>query len=89
MFLIHFSYAIPVLLVSLALSVPKFLETRFVWTPVNSNTSGELEGGSTNETSEWMVSLGVSDLRSDPDYIRYTLVFEVARVSHINLVIQN
>ena len=70
MFLIRFSYAIPVLLASLALSVPKFLETRFVWTPVNSNSSGELEGGSTNETSEWMVSLGVSDLRSDPDYIR-------------------
>jgi hypothetical protein len=57
------------LLVSLALSVPKFLETRFVWTPLNTT---DADGDDlNNETQEWTVSLGVSNLRSDPDYIRF------------------
>jgi hypothetical protein len=51
------------------LSVPKFLETRFVWTPLNTT---DAEGDDLNNaTQEWTVSLGVSDLRSDPDYIRF------------------
>jgi hypothetical protein len=40
-------------MVSLALSVPKFLETRFVWTPLNS-TANETDGisidGGDNDT---------------------------------------
>ena len=65
-----FSYAIPVLLVSFALSVPKFLETKFLWTLNNSTSDNSTTLDIDANETEWTVSLGVSDLRSDPDYIR-------------------
>ncbi|TRY73705.1 hypothetical protein TCAL_00917, partial [Tigriopus californicus] len=53
------SYILPVILVSVILNVPKFLETRYYWRPSMSNP---------NETE---LAFGVSDLRGDPNYIRF------------------
>ena len=70
----HFtSYIIPVLLLSVALNIPKFLETKFKWTPVDINGTEIVDLNSTDSdlVADYEVSFGVSALRSDPDYIRF------------------
>ena len=52
------------------MSVPKFLETKFLWTLNNSTADNSTTLDIDANETEWTVSLGVSDLRSDPDYIR-------------------
>ena len=103
----HFSYIVPVFLLSIILNIPKFLETRFVYLPTNMDMNSTIENvtsssdlvvmnsseyqeefllsrdiNSTDVVSygdgdddeedeyEYEISLGVSELRDNPDYIR-------------------
>jgi hypothetical protein len=74
-----FSYVVPVLTFTVILNIPKFFESKFIWesevtappstTPTTNSSSGNhLDNEASNVT---IVTLGVSDLRSDPDYIRF------------------
>lgn len=55
----------PVLLLSIALNVPKFLECKFHWADVGGN------GTSTADEGELDVAIAATDLRNHPDYIRF------------------
>ena len=66
---------VPVLTFTVILNIPKFFESKFIWendpnagssTSNNSSSSSSSSGGNVT-----FVTLGVSDLRSDPDYIRF------------------
>lgn len=72
-FSISFSYVIPVLILSVILNIPKFMETKFTWTPLNSGaiSSNSSANSSGDQEIEYAIGLGVSDLREDPDYIRF------------------
>ena len=61
-----FSYVIPVLLASVVLNIPKFFESHLTWVPRPNSTSEN----ATNE-DELLLTVTASDLRSDPDFIRY------------------
>ncbi len=69
------------LLLSIILNIPKFMETKFTWTPLNktmteANLTSDGEAATGNASSaepevEYKIGLGVSDLRENPDYIRF------------------
>lgn len=64
------SYVIPVMLLSVVLNVPKFMESNFTWTPIESNAT--TAANSSDETSiEYEIGFEVSELREHPDYIKY------------------
>lgn len=54
------------LILSVILNIPKFMETKFTWTPVPLSNPN----ATTDQDIEYAIGLGVSDLREDPDYIR-------------------
>ena len=54
------TYVIPVIMVSVALNIPKFFETEIIYVKEEQN----------NMTFTY-VTYDLTDLRKDPDYIRY------------------
>lgn len=65
-----FSYVIPVLLLSIVLNIPKFMEVRFTWTPV------EYENGTVVENvTEYTMDFELTELRDNPQYIRYYIMW--------------
>ena len=70
------SYVIPVIFLSVLLNIPKFMESKFIWEPVpKEDFNGTLDFDPANITDgddvEYIIGLGISDLREDPDYIRF------------------
>jgi len=73
------SYIIPVVLLSIILNIPKFMETKFEWTAIHKHPNGtEIESLAESTTAnysaaviDYKIELGVTALRDDPDYIRY------------------
>lgn len=58
------------MLLSVVLNVPKFMESNFTWTPIESNAT--TAANSSDETSiEYEIGFEVSELREHPDYIKY------------------
>ena len=58
------TYVIPVIMVSVALNIPKFFETEIIYVKEEQN----------NMTFTY-VTYDLTDLRKDPDYIRYITRF--------------
>ena len=66
--LFYFSYVIPVLLIAIILNVPKWMETKYKWTPVESNSTNLTES---EAEIEYKMEFEISELRDNPNYIHY------------------
>ena len=66
--LFSFSYVIPVLLIAIILNVPKWMETKYKWTPVESNSTNLTES---EAEIEYKMEFEISELRDNPNYIHY------------------
>jgi len=61
-------YVIPVLLIAIILNVPKWMETKYKWTPVESNSTNLTES---EAEIEYKMEFEISELRDNPNYIHY------------------
>ena len=76
------SYIVPVLLLSVALNIPKYFEAKFILTPVappdggNGTSNGTMSANATADAcdgdgeTECKIDFDVTDLRNDENYIR-------------------
>ena len=63
---------VPVLTFTVILNIPKFFESKFIWESEAAAAAGSFNASnSSSDSNVTYVTLGVSDLRSDPDYIRF------------------
>ena len=63
------TYVIPVIMVSVALNIPKFFETEIIYVKEEQN----------NMTFTY-VTYDLTDLRKDPDYIRYHKILKLINI---------
>ena len=55
-------------MIAIILNVPKWMETKYKWTPVESNSTNLTE----SETEiEYKMEFEISELRDNPNYIHY------------------
>ena len=65
---------VPVLTFTVILNIPKFFESKFIWesdVDADAAYNSSFSSNSSSSSSSDFPTLGVSDLRSNPDYIRF------------------
>ena len=67
-------YVLPVVLFSAVMNIPKFFETELYYQPVypnlNETAMYNLTEAEMEELLDWKIQYNMTELRSDPDYIR-------------------
>ena len=62
-------YVIPVVFFAIILNIPKFFETEIFYIP--KNKTGLAESANVTDDVLYMLTYDVTELRKNPDYIRY------------------